>query len=140
MPRLIALILFVSWVLADPAVAAGAAAESAAGLLDGQQYKGVTGEEGAGADHEDTIIFSDGKFRSLDCEGWGFGPAAYTADKIGDRYHFTATLSSRDRGTLEWKGVISGDTATATFRWLHERWYWSIDRRYWFEGTRHASR
>jgi len=72
--------------------------------LDGLQFKGVTGEQGKGQDHEDTISFEDGVFRSLDCEGWGFGSAPYAVEKVGDSYHFTATLLSSDRGRLEWRG------------------------------------
>lgn len=106
--------------------------------LDGLQFKGQTGEQGKGDHHEDTITFNHGQFRSLDCENWGFGPAPYSVKKEGESYHFSATLLSPDRGRLEWKGTITGDTAEATFRWLHERWYWTIDRQYWFKGTRHT--
>lgn len=106
--------------------------------LDGMQFKGVTGEQGKGEDHEDTISFKDGVFRSLDCEGWGFGSAHYNVEKIGDSYHFTATLLSSERGRLEWRGTITGNTAEATFHWRHERWYWDIDRQYWFKGTRYT--
>jgi hypothetical protein len=108
--------------------------------LDGLQFKGATGQQGKGDHHQDTITFKDGQFRSLDCESWGFGPAPYSVKKEGESYRFSATLVSPDRGTLEWEGTITGDTAVGTFRWLHKRWYWTIDRQYWFKGTRHASR
>lgn len=107
--------------------------------LDGLQFKGETGEQGKGDHHEDTITFKDGQFRSLDCENWGFGPAPYSVKKEGNSYRFSATLVSPDRGRLEWNGTITGDAAEATFRWLHERWYWNIDRRYWFKGIRRPS-
>lgn len=107
--------------------------------LDGLQFKGETGEQGKGDHHEDTITFKDGQFRSLDCESWGFGPAPYSVKKEGDTYHFSATLLSPKRGRLEWKGTITGDTAEGNFRWLHKRWYWTIDRQYWFKGTRHPA-
>ena len=106
--------------------------------LDGLRFQGTTGEQGKGDHHPDTISFKDGQFRSLDCENWGFGPAPYRASKDGDVYHFIATLLSDDRGRLEWQGTVRGDTAEASFRWLHERWYWTIDRQYWFKGERHA--
>lgn len=106
--------------------------------LDGLQFKGETGEQGKGDHHEDTITFKDGQFRSLDCESWGFGPAPYSVKKEGDSYHFSATLLSPKRGRLEWKGTITGDAAEGNFRWLHKRWYWTIDRQYWFKGTRHS--
>jgi hypothetical protein len=106
--------------------------------LDGLRFEGTTGEIGKGDDHHDEITFEDGQFRSLDCENWGFGAAPYTVEKDGNSYHFSATLVSDNRGVLEWKGTVTGDTATGTFRWLHERWYWTIDRQYWFKGTRSA--
>ncbi len=108
-------------------------------LLDGTRFSGETGEQGKGDHHRDTITFENGQFRSLDCEGWGFAPAPYTAWKEGDTYYFDATLESADRGTLHWQGVITGDSAEATFRWLHKRWYWTIDRQYWFKGIRDMS-
>lgn len=105
--------------------------------LDGLQFKGKTGEKGKGDHHSDTITFENGHFRSLDCENWGFGAAPYSVTKDGESHLFRSVLRSSERGTLEWQGIITGDTATATFHWLHERWYWDIDRHYWFEGTRH---
>lgn len=110
----------------------------AAQALDGMRFKGVTGERGKGADHEDMITFEDGMFRSLDCEKWGFGSAPYTVEKSGSSYHFAATLSSPERGRLEWRGTITGDAAEATFHWHHRRWYWNIDRQYWFKGVRQS--
>ncbi len=107
--------------------------------LNGWQFKGETGEQGKNEHHEDVITFKDGMFRSLDCEEWGFGPAPYTVTKEGESYRFSAVLPSRNRGTLEWQGTITGDSATATFRWLHKRWYWTIDRQYWFKGKRHLT-
>lgn len=104
--------------------------------LDGLQFSGQTGEKDKGDHHSDTITFDGGMFRSLDCENWGFGPAPYSVHKDGEKHVFRAVLRSADRGTLEWQGVITGDRAIATFHWRHERWYWNIDRHYWFEGTR----
>jgi hypothetical protein len=127
-------------VIANIAAFAADALTSKHDVLDGLQFTGTTGEQGKGDHHEDTISFSGGKFRSIDCENWGFGPAPYTVEKEGQSYHFSATLLSSDRGQLEWKGTIIGDTAKATFRWTHERWYWTIRRDYWFKGKRQASR
>ena len=109
-------------------------------LLDGSRFVGQTGEKGKGDHHADTITFKNGMFRSLDCENWGFGAASYSVEKKGDVLHFTSTLRSPERGRLEWKGQIVDGKATATFRWRHERWYWNIDREYWFEGEREAAR
>ena len=124
--------------IANTATFAATSADSKQDALDGLQFKGETGERGKGDHHEDTITFNEGQFRSIDCENWGFGSAPYSVKKEGNSYHFSATLLSPDRGKLEWKGTITGDTAEASFRWLHKRWYWNIDRQYWFKGTRYT--
>ncbi|MES9826419.1 MAG: hypothetical protein ABW127_18515 [Candidatus Thiodiazotropha endolucinida] len=103
--------------------------------LDGLQFQGETGEKGKAKHHNDTIAFDNGKFRSIDCEEWGFEPAPYTYKKVGNSYQFSATLPSSKRGTLTWEGIIKDDKAEASFRWLHKRWYWTIDREYWFKGN-----
>lgn len=120
--------------MAGVAVAAAPVSQDTA--LDGVTFRGQAGEQGKGDHHEEEIRFEGGLFRSPRCEKWGFQPARYTVKKEGDFYHFAVTLPSSDRGTLEWKGTITGNAATATFRWLHKRWYWNIDREYWFKGTR----
>lgn len=107
--------------------------------LDGMKFVGETGEQGEKDHHPDTITFEGGKFRSTSCEGHGFGPAPYSVEKQGDTYKFTTTLVSSDTGTLEWKGTITGDTLKATFRWKHKRWFWNIERDYWYRGTRRLS-
>jgi hypothetical protein len=108
--------------------------------LDGLKFQGKTGEQGKGDHHLDTITFENGEFRSLDCEEWGFGPAPYQFEIVGDSLTFSAVLPSPDRGTLEWRGRIDGEQAEAEFRWQHKRWYGDIDRRYWFRGTRDRSK
>lgn len=118
--------------MAGVAAAAPAPQDSA---LDGLTFKGQAGEQGKGEHHQDTITFEGGLLRAPNCENRGFRPSRYTVRKEGDSYHFAATLSSSDRGILEWTGTITGNVATATFRWLHKRWYWNIDRQYWFKGT-----
>lgn len=104
--------------------------------LDGLQFVGETGEQGKGNHHPDTIMFQGGMFRSLDCESYGFRPAPYTAVRKGVVVAFKATLVSPDLGRLEWSGSVEGDLATGTFRWKHKRWFWTIEREYWFKGTR----
>jgi hypothetical protein len=34
---------------------------------------------------------------------------------------------------------VRDNRLTATLDWRKERWYWSIDRGFWFEGTLEAS-
>lgn len=104
--------------------------------LDGMKFVGETGEQGKKSNNPDTITFEAGKFRSTSCEGHGFGPAPYTVEKQGDTYMFSATLTSSDTGTLDWTGTIIGGKLEASFRWKHKRWFWNIERDYWYKGTR----
>jgi hypothetical protein len=116
------------------------ASKPTSNILDGMQFVGETGEEGKKANNPDTISFEAGVFRSSSCEVLGFGPGAYSVEKQGDTYNFSATLVSPDTGTLEWKGTITGNTAKGKVRWKHTRWYvWKIDRNYWYKGTRPSS-
>lgn len=128
------------WTCLLAAGVAGAASASQDSALDGLTFKGQAGEQGKSDHREDAIAFEGGLLRAHNCEKWGFRPARYTIKKEGDSYHFAATLQSPDKGILEWRGTITGNAATATFRWQHNRWYWNIDRRYWFKGTRVAGK
>jgi len=126
--------------LANMTASAADDSKPTSNALDGLQFVGETGEQGKKANNPDTISFEEGIFRSTSCERHGFGPAPYSVVKQGDTYKFSATLISPDTGTLEFKGTIIGNTANATFRWKHTRWYfWNIDRNYWYKGTRPSS-
>ena len=140
--RLSALLILVYtfFMLANLTAFAVDASKPTSNVLDGMKFVGETGEEGKKANNPDTISFEGGVFRSSSCEVLGFGPGAYSVEKEGDTYKFTATLVSPDTGTLKWKGTITGNTAKGKVRWQHTRWYvWKIDRNYWYKGTRPSS-
>jgi hypothetical protein len=141
MPEFLRSMLAVAFLAAYATTASTVDATSqVANPLNDLRFVGQAGEKGKGNHHEDAIAFGNGTFRARNCENWGFGAGPYTVDKSGDAYHFKATLTSPDRGKLEWTGTIVGDKAIATFRWTHERWYGTIRRDYWFEGTRQAEK
>ena len=52
----------------------------------------------------------------------------------GDGIRFRAETTSPKHGTMIWEGTIRGNVLDATARWIHKRWYWTIDRVYWFKG------
>ncbi len=140
--RLSALLILVYtfFMLANLTAFAVDASKPTSNVLDGMKFVGETGEEGKKANNPDTISFEGGVFRSSSCEVLGFGPAPYSVEKQGENYKFSATLVSPDTGTLEFNGTITGNTANATFRWKHTRWwFWKIDRNYWYKGTRPSS-
>ncbi len=134
------ILVYTFFMLANLTAFAVDASKPTSNVLDGMKFVGETGEEGKKANNPDTISFEGGVFRSSSCEVLGFGPGAYSVEKQGDTYKFTATLVSPDTGTLEWNGTITGNTANGKIRWQHTRWYvWKIDRNYWYKGTSPSS-
>ncbi|OGP32820.1 MAG: hypothetical protein A2X88_07095 [Deltaproteobacteria bacterium GWC2_65_14] len=122
------------WGMKDPGPPGGGAVSH---LLDGKTFHVKAGEQGKGADHDDYLIFQDGMFTSSGCvESWNFRNAAYSATAEDGGIRFLAQLVSTTHGTLTWDGTVRGDAVDATARWVHEKWYWTIDREYWYRGSR----
>jgi hypothetical protein len=120
------------WGMKDPGPPGGGAVSH---LLDGKIYYVKTGEEGKGPDHDDYLIFQDGMFTSSGCVGsWNFRNASYSATAERDGIRFLAQVVSPTHGAMTWEGTVRGDVMDATARWVHEKWYWTIDRIYWFRG------
>jgi len=105
-------------------------------LLDGKTFLVKSGEQGKEASHhDDYLIFRDGMFVSTDCgELLDFRESTYTAATQGDGIRFRAQTTSPTHGTMIWDGTVRGDVMDATARWIDKRWYWTIDRMYWFKG------
>lgn len=103
-------------------------------LLDGKTFFVSTGEKGKGADHDDYLIFRDGAFVSSGCVEQNFGTSAYSAAGDAGGIRFWARTVSPTHGAMIWEGTVRGDVVEATARWIHERWYWTIDREYWYRG------
>jgi hypothetical protein len=103
-------------------------------LLDGKTFFVRTGEKGKKADHDDYLIFRDGMFVSSGCVEQKFGTSAYSADADGGGIRFRAKTVSPTHGAMTWEGTVRKDAVEATARWIDKRWYWTIDRMYWFRG------
>jgi hypothetical protein len=74
-------------------------------------------------------------FVSSDCgELLDFRESTYSATTEGDDIRFRAESTSPTHGTMIWDGTVRGDVMDATARWIDKRWYWTIDRMYWFKG------
>lgn len=106
----------------------------ASNLLDGKTYFVQTGEKGKEADHDDYLVFWDGIFVSSGCVEIDFRKSVYTATREKDGIRFHAETVSPTHGTMIWDGIVRGDVVDATARWIHKRWYWTIDREYWYRG------
>ncbi|MGA7103961.1 MAG: hypothetical protein WBX49_01330 [Candidatus Deferrimicrobiaceae bacterium] len=102
--------------------------------LDGKTFFVRTGEKGKKADHDDYLIFRNGMFVSSGCVEQNFGTSIYSTENDGGGIRFRAQTESPTHGAMIWEGTVRGDVVDATARWIHKRWYWTIDRKYWFQG------
>jgi hypothetical protein len=109
--------------------------EGSSGILDGKKFVGPTGEIGKKADHNDTLSFREGKFISASCEQYGFESSYYKTTIDGDVIHFEAKTISSTHGSIVWNGTLKGDIIEVTYRWTKKRWFWTIERSYWFKGS-----
>jgi hypothetical protein len=98
-------------------------------------FVGSLGPEGEPGDRDDVIHFADGQFWSENCVPCGFPPGRYWVRYEDDEIHFRGNLRSPDNGEFSYRGVVQGNRLTVTMNWRKERWYWSLDRDFWFEGT-----
>lgn len=107
----------------------------AQGPLDGMKFVGTFGPEGEPGDREDVLYFGDGHFWSRNCVPCGFPPGEYWVRYSGGAVHFRGELQSSERGRFAYSGVIRDGRVTAHINWRKERWYWTIDRDFRFEGV-----
>jgi len=98
--------------------------ESAGGVLDGKTFVVKQGEKGEEAKGSDTLIFKDGKFRSVGCDEYGFGEAPYKATVEGDTIKFVADTTSESKGKMHWEGTVKGDMIEVNYVWIDKsHWY-----------------
>ena len=82
--------------------------------LDGRRFEGVFLERGKTSGDADTIVFKDGRFRSLACDRYGYSDAPYRTSAAGDMTRFEAETMSAKYGKLRWSGMIRGGKLDAT--------------------------
>lgn len=122
------------WGRSVPVTSPGNAATGS--MLDGKAFVIETGGVGKEADHNDIILFSDGYFVSTRCEDGGFRGKAYFATEDGDAIRFRGEVASPEKGTMIWEGSVRGDIMEGTMKWTYEKWFWTIEREYWYRGRR----
>ena len=99
--------------------------------LDGMTFTVATGETGKEAGDPDTLMFTEGNFRSSLCDQYGFDAAPYEISVEGDAKVFTATTQSAAEGSMTWKGTLAGDSLEGEFVWAKEG---QDPVTYWFKG------
>lgn len=122
----------------DPEFATVAAASdvSGSGPLDGMTFAGALGPDGKPKDVADTFVFANGTFVSRECESRCNYPARpYFVRKNGDRTEFVSeTRCPHKDARIVWRGTVEGDTIKGVSTWTVNRWYWTIEDRFEFEG------
>ena len=83
-------------------------------VLDGRQFDGVVLECGKTAGDADSLIFSNGRFRSTACDRYEYGDGPYSVQASGDAIAFSAETESPKYGTLRWQGVVRGKRLDGT--------------------------
>jgi hypothetical protein len=88
--------------------------------LDGRSFHGVVLERGKSDGDADTLIFTDGRFRSTACDRYGYGEGTYSASRDGDRIHNDAETESPRFGRLRWQGTVSGRRLDGTLTMVRD--------------------
>ena len=106
------------------------------GVLDGKVFLSKMGPAGQPADVEDNLVFDRGLFVSSECQARCDYPARpyFTRSKDGTIQFLSETKCPYKDATILWRGVVEGDRISGEATWTLKRWYWSIERVFWFEG------
>ena len=88
--------------------------QAGAGPLDGTTFQAEIKDMGKAQGDSDTLVFADGKFRSMAGDAHGFDAASYKATQAGNAWTFTAETRSPTRGTITWRGTIKGNVIEGT--------------------------
>lgn len=112
---------------------------SSRGALDGLSFEGMFGPADGSSDRPDVLYFGDGQFWSKNCVPCGFLPGSYRAQQTDEGIRFEGMLESADRGRFLYTGLVKDGQLIAQINWRKERWYWTINKDFSFEGTRAAS-
>jgi len=108
------------------------------GVLDGMTFTSELGPLGKPANVKDFLVFENGMFVSRECERQcGYPPAPYYVRRLGDKIEFISETHCSDKdSTIVWRGTVDDETLKGRFTWTAARWYWTIEKEFWFEGTR----
>ena len=118
-------------------MAGAGGAETASGLLDGRDFEGILGPagEGGGRRIADSLHFRDGFYWSRGCIACSFAPGPYFTRAVDGGIAFTGVLESPERGIFRYMGLVRETGLVADIDWRRERWYWTFERGFRFEGA-----
>lgn len=107
------------------------------GILDGMEFTGKVGLIGKPIDIEDTWSFANGTFVSTECETQCRYPRVpYYVRQQSEAVEFIGETYCLDKDAkISWHGVVSNGKIKGTFTWHIARWYWTVEKKFWFEGN-----
>jgi hypothetical protein len=110
--------------------------EPVSGPLDGLTFRGALGPDGKPKDIPDLFVFENGTFVSKECELRCKYPASpYFVRVNGDKTEFISeTQCPYKDARIVWRGTIEGDRIRGKSTWVVNRWYWTIENTFEFEG------
>ena len=105
-------------------------------VLDGKSFSGELGLLGEPALAKDLLEFTDGMFVSKNCEEQcGYTTAPYWMREVeGGVEVLSETPCLKSDATIVWRGTVRGNKIEGTFMWTSKRWYWTIEKEFWFSG------
>ena len=86
--------------------------------LDGRKFEGVFIQRGKTSGDADTIVFKDGRFRSLACDQYGYSDAPYKTAAMGDTTRFEAQTQSAKYGKLDAKAMMVREGKSDIENWV----------------------
>ena len=110
--------------------------ESIPGPLDGLTFRGALGPDGKPKDIPDVFVFENGTFVSKECELKCKYPARpYFVRVNGGKTEFISeTRCPYKDAKIVWRGTVEGDRIKGKSTWVVNRWYWTVENTFEFEG------
>ena len=105
------------------------------GLLDDKVFMGRYTENHLSTVREEKLTFWGGELHSTVFAQRGFTRGVYTAVVKQDGIHFEAVTVSPEEGTIDWRGIVSGDAIAVKYQWRKKGWLTDTVRDYSFIGT-----
>ena len=105
------------------------------GLLDDKVFMGRYTENHISTVKEEKLTFMDGELHSMVYARKGFTKGVYTAVVKQDGIHFEAVTMSPEQGTIDWRGIVSGNSIVVNYQWKKKGWLTDTIRDYSFTGT-----
>lgn len=104
------------------------------GLLDDKAFIGRYKEKHISTVNEEKLTFMNGGLHSMVYARKGFTKGGYKAVAKHDGIHFEAVSVSPEQGTIDWRGIVNGDSIVVNYQWKKEGRLTDTIRNYSFTG------